>query len=68
MVDLPIRYTSKDNELHCVDHPVKLEDARHNEERFFFGICPVSLKTSSSKEKPSDASTELKVISLYFCE
>ena len=54
--------------LNDVEHKMKLDDPRHIEERFFFGLCPISLKTSYSEDGASDTSKELKVriTFLYF--
>ena len=54
--------------LKDVEHKIKLDDPRHIEERFFFGLCPISLKTLYSEDGASDTSKELKVsiTLLYF--
>ena len=43
------------------DHSINLEDSGHNEQRFFFGLCPISLKTSCTQDGASTSLSELKV-------
>ena len=59
---LPIRHFSKAEEVKINDHSINLEDSGHNEQRFFFGLCPISLKTSSTQDVESTSLSELKVI------
>ena len=61
LIVILLRYESKTNGIQNIEHSIKLEDARHDEDRFFFGMCPVSLKTASTEEQSSSASKELKV-------
>ena len=45
------------------EHTMRLEENGdiHNQERFFFGLCPVSLRTSSSQGCSPNCFSELKV-------
>ena len=56
-----LSYYTDEGSLKDVEHKIKLDDPRHLEERFFFGLCPISLKTSYSEDGTSDTSNELKV-------
>ena len=68
LIVVKLSYYTDKGCLKDVDHKIKLDDPRHIEERFFFGLCPISLKTSYSEDGPSDTSKELKVriTFLYF--
>ena len=59
---LRIRYGSKAEGVKINDHSINLEDSGHNEQRFFFGVCPISLKTSSTQNDTATSLSELKVI------
>ena len=56
-----LSYYTDEGCLKDVEHKLKLDDPRHIEERFFFGLCPVSLKTSYSEDGTPETSKELKV-------
>ena len=68
LIVVKLSYYTKEGCLKDVEHKIKLDDPRHIEERFFFGLCPISLKTSYSEDAASDTSKELKVriTFLYF--
>ena len=70
---MSIRYHSKSEGVQVYEHSVILQDGVHNEERFFFGLCPVSLRTSCLQDTSSTSFSELKVmvinraaINIYF--
>ena len=62
IIVLSIRYKLPGQGLQVNEHSINVEDARHNEERYFFGLCPVSLRTSCLQDPSSTTFTELKVI------
>ena len=55
---IQIRYLSKDGNFQTQECSINLAK---NEERFYFGLCPVSLKTSSVQDPSSNQLNELKV-------
>ena len=59
---IPIRYSLKEGDVQDYQHSINLEDGGYHEERFFFGLCPVSLKTSSKQDTFSTSISELKVM------
>ena len=62
---LSIRYSIKAEKVKHMDHLVDHEEGGHNEERFFFGLCPISLNTLSiQNEDTSTSLRELKVITI----
>ena len=62
---LSIRYSIKGEKVKHTDHLVDHEEGGHNEERFFFGLCPISLNTLSiQNEATSTSLRELKVITI----
>ena len=61
LIVLKLSYYTDEGCLKDVEYNIKLDDPRHIEERFFFGLCPISLKTSYSEDGTSDSSKELKV-------
>ena len=55
----------KGDQVTLMNHPLNREEGGHNEERFFFGLCPISLSTSSiQNESTSTSLRELKVITI----
>ena len=68
LIVVKLSYYTDEGCLKDVENKIKLDDPRHIEERFFFGLCPISLKTSYSEDGTSDTSKELKVsiTLLYF--
>ena len=61
LIVVKLSYYTDEGCLKNVEHKIRLDDPRHIEERFFFGLCPISLKTSYSEDGTSDISNELKV-------
>ena len=61
LIVVKLSYYTDEGCLKDVEHKIKLDDPRHIEGRFFFGLCPISLKTSYSEDGSSDATKELKV-------
>ena len=61
LIVVKLSYHTKEGCLKDVEHKIKLDDPRHIEERFFFGLCPISSKTSYSEVGTPDTSKELKV-------
>ena len=55
---IQIRYLSRDGNVQTQEFSINLAK---NEERFYFGLCPVSLKTSSVQDSSSNQLNELKV-------
>ena len=53
-----MRYLSRDGNFQTQEYSINLAK---NEERFYFGLCPVSLKTSSVQDPSSNQLNELKV-------
>ena len=68
LIVVKLSYYTDEGCLKDVENKIKLDDPRHIEERFFFGLCPISLKTLYSEDGASDTSKELKVsiTLLYF--
>ena len=61
LIVVKLSYYTDGGCLKDVENKIKLDDPRHIEERFFFGLCPISLKNSYSEDGTSDSSKELKV-------
>ena len=61
LIVVKLSYYTKEGCLKDVEHKIKLDDPRHTEERFFFGLCPISLKTLYSEDGTPGTSKELKV-------
>ena len=55
---IQIRYLSRDRNIQTQECHINLAK---NEERFYFGLCPVSLKTSSVQDPSCNQLNELKV-------
>ena len=53
-----IRHLTRDGNLQKQEYAI---NSAKNEERFYFGLCPVSLKTSSVQDPSSSQLNELKV-------